>query len=364
MPGQVTSSTALYGIEGASALQRNGPTYGQHSHTPPGRTLSGGSGMPVAHNSNVQLYVAVPSTAASYGSGQSSVDGSASSGYPTRTNSGSETTRPASLGYDPGRGGGASAGGYATVAAPAPAHATAHISDHHVEWVSGSGDARVGGAASVGDAVVAIARNTNDGGAGVSRRRGGNGGGGEGDEVLVGESPRSRWSWWWALVIIVLLAMVGLIIWWIVVITMPKRPKDITARDICARDLALSHDLTISGVANLAGDTRLASAAATVLSTPPVAMDGLNIVLQGTETCISLTNQSGSIVTVTLPSSAEFPGLFQIILNESANSEFRIQPQGNETIEGSPATLVEVTSVLLIANGVAPSGVGDWKQLI
>jgi len=183
-------------------------------------------------------------------------------------------------------------------------------------------------------------------------------------EVVLPQSGVSTWSWWWWLLIIaVILVIIGLIIWWIIVITMPRRPQDISARDIHARDIAACGDMTVAGMAVMAGTTKMANAIVRAISLPPISVSDLNVVLDGTESSITLTNQSGSIALVTLPSAADNVGLLVAVYNETTNPVFHVDPNGNDTIEGSNATAVENSSALFISLGITPSNLANWKQL-
>jgi hypothetical protein len=186
-------------------------------------------------------------------------------------------------------------------------------------------------------------------------------------EVLAGEvdvRAGKGWSWWWILIVLVILAIIGLIIWWIVLITMPRKAHDLSVRDLNARDIAATCNMTVAGLAILAGKTKLRNAIANTISLAPVDISDLNIFLDGSESCITLTNQSGSIVTVTLPSAADNRGLVIAIFNETNNAAFHVDPLGADTIEGSNATAVESSSALLISVGTTPSGLANWKQIM
>jgi hypothetical protein len=190
--------------------------------------------------------------------------------------------------------------------------------------------------------------------------------GGQADmEILAGEMSSSSggWSRWWILIVAVILVIIGLIIWWIVLITMPRKAHDLSARDVHARDIAVSCNMTVAGLAVLAGRSKLQNASVNALSLPTVNNDALNISLDGTESVLTLTNQSGSIVTATLPPAADNPGLIVAILNETTNAAFHVEPSGTDTIEGSNATAVEHSSALFISVGTTTSGLADWKQL-
>jgi hypothetical protein len=184
-------------------------------------------------------------------------------------------------------------------------------------------------------------------------------------ETLAGEEAAAgRWSRWWALIVLVILAILGLVVWWIVTITMPHRPRDTTVRDLHARDLAASGDMTIAGTAVLAGATRLTSAVVQTLKLTVVSVADLAVALDGSDSAIKLTNTSGSSVTVTLPTAAENVGLVLYLFNETTNSEFLVNPAGTDTIEGSDATVVEHSSAVLVSVGPSPAGSADWKQLM
>lgn len=187
-------------------------------------------------------------------------------------------------------------------------------------------------------------------------------------ESLAGEEPvfssETRWSWWWLAIFLFIIVIIGLLIWWIIVIMMPKKVKDFSARDISARDIAACGNVTIAGQTVLAGKTRMSNALAKAFSVQPLNISDLNVILDGTESCITLTNQSGSIVNVTLPSSADYKGLILFIMNESLNSTFHVEPAGTDTIEGSNAIAVENSSALFVSVGVVPSGLADWKQIM
>ena len=86
--------------------------------------------------------------------------------------------------------------------------------------------------------------------------------------------------------------------------------------------------------------------------------------LDGTESSVKLTNTSGSLVTVTLPSASENVGLIIYIFNETTNAEFQVNPLGTDTIEGSDATVVEHSSAVLVSVGTSPAGNADWKQIM
>ena len=189
--------------------------------------------------------------------------------------------------------------------------------------------------------------------------------GGQADmEFLAGEVEVGvGWSRWWVLIVLLILVVLGLVIWWIVVITMPRKAHDITARDIIARDISASENLTVAGQTVLSGKSKLRNASIGALFLPPVSLSELNIVLDGSESSITLTNQSGSIVTVVLPSAASNPGLLVLILNETTNAIFHVEPQGADTIEGSTAIAVENSSAFFISVGTTPSGLANWKQL-
>jgi hypothetical protein len=202
--------------------------------------------------------------------------------------------------------------------------------------------------------------------------------GGSGGEVLfpdeVAELKRqelSSKSWTtpqviaWIFMFIFILAIIGLLIWWIVRICSPSRPSDLSARDVHARDIAASGNVTVGGnLTVVAGTTKFANTLLQAVALPPVNLAGLNILLDGTESSISLTNQSGNIVTVTLPSATAFPGLLVFVLNETTNPVFHVDPQGTDTIEGSSVTAVENSSALFISSGNTPAGIGNWKQIM
>jgi hypothetical protein len=193
--------------------------------------------------------------------------------------------------------------------------------------------------------------------------------GGQGDmEILAGEGESTssgiRLSyWWWGIIICLILLIVALIIWWIIAIVAPKRPRDASVRDLNARDAAVCGNLTVSGMTVLAGRSKFANANIRLLSLPPIKLSDLNIVLDGSESSIMLTNQSGSIVTVTLPSSDDNPGLVVAVYNETTNAAFHVNPLNTDTIDGSNATAVEASSAIFIAMGITPSGLANWKQI-
>lgn len=144
----------------------------------------------------------------------------------------------------------------------------------------------------------------------------------------------------------------------------PKRVHDISVRDINARDIAACGNMTIAGLTVLAGTSKMTNSAIRALSLNPTDVSDLNVVLDGTESSIILTNQSGSIVTVTLPPAAEHRGLVLAVFNETTNAVFHVDPQGTDTVEGSNATAVENSSALFISMGNTPSGLADWKQIM
>jgi hypothetical protein len=168
----------------------------------------------------------------------------------------------------------------------------------------------------------------------------------------------------WIFIVCVIIAIIALSIWFLVRICLPSRPKDISARDINGRDIAASGNVTIGGnLTVVAGTTKFSNTIIEALSLPPTSFSGLAVTLDGTLTSIMLTNQSGGIVTVTLPPGAENVGKLIAIYNETTNSVFHVDPQGTDTIEASTATAVENSSALLLSMGVTPAGVADWKQL-
>lgn len=205
----------------------------------------------------------------------------------------------------------------------------------------------------------------------VGRMRGSRAGGMADLETLAGEvdvnvaSGSVGWPWWWWLVVLlVILLIIGLVIWWVVMIVMPKRVKDISVRDVNARDIAACGNMTVAGLAVFAGTTKITNAVTRALSFTPVDVSDLNISLDGTESSIVLTNQSGSIVTVTLPPAADHRGFVLAVFNETTNPVFHVNPFGTDTIEGSNLTAVENSSALFVSMGTTPSGLADWKQIM
>jgi hypothetical protein len=219
------------------------------------------------------------------------------------------------------------------------------------------------GGAPANSAITASAASTIEPGAAMGCARSG----GQGDlETLAGEIEMSTrgWSWWWLLIVAGILAVVGLVIWWIVLITRPPRVRDISVRDLHARDLAASGSTTFAGLSVFAGRSKLNNASAKALLLPPAEIGELDVQLDGSESCVSLTNQSGSVVTVHLPSAADNRGLVLLVLNESASTKFHAEPQGTDTIEGSTAIAIETSSALFVSAGITPLGSADWKQIM
>ena len=177
-------------------------------------------------------------------------------------------------------------------------------------------------------------------------------------------APSVRWSWWWLLLVVLLLVIVGLIIWWVILIINPKRVKDLSVRDLNSRDIAACGNMTVAGLTVLAGTTKVTNGVSRALSFMPLDVSDLNTTLDGTESSIILTNQSGSIVTVTLPPAADHRGLVLTVFNQTTNPVFHVDPQGTDTIEGSNATAVENSSALLVSMGTTPSGLANWKQIM
>jgi hypothetical protein len=202
----------------------------------------------------------------------------------------------------------------------------------------------------------------------VGRMHGARSGGTADLETLAGEVDVSvgagGWSWWWWIILLVILLIIGLVIWWIIVTVMPRRVKDISVRDVNARDIAACGNMTVAGLTVFAGTTKITNAVTKALSLTPLDVADLNISLDGTESSIVLTNQSGSIVTVTLPPAADHRGLMLAVFNETTNPVFHVNPQGTDTIEGSNLTAVENSSVLFVSMGTTPSGLADWKQIM
>lgn len=189
--------------------------------------------------------------------------------------------------------------------------------------------------------------------------------GGQGLEVEIdpSETP-TPWSRWWILVFFIILVIIGLILWFIFAVAIgPTRPKDQSVRDLNARDIAACGNLTVTGNTTLVGNTNSNNWFGRALSLPPTENSNLEVILDSTRSCLSLTNQSGSIVTAHLPPAADNKGLVIILLNGTANAQFHVEPNGTDTIEGSNATVVETSSAFLISMGTTFSGLANWKQL-
>lgn len=168
----------------------------------------------------------------------------------------------------------------------------------------------------------------------------------------------------WFFLFVILSIIILLVVFWILSLCSPSHKNNLEACNVNARNLMLSNNGLIAN--RLSVGCKVKTKTMNIkgnLIYDVFASPDSSVVLDGKHTLISLTSpNSGSPVTVTLPPTTELDGMIVIVMNDSANSSFVVQPQSNETINGSNSAQT-FSSPVFAKQFVASAYKKDWNTL-